>query len=285
MKNLDPVNLSAPSATLLQRRSDELRIAILDMTYRAKGGHLGGSFSVIDVLTALYLRVMRHRPTHPEWPERDRIVFSKGHSCLALYNVLAECGYFPRHHLERYCVDDGLFAGHPERHLVPGVEATTGSLGHGLPIAVGMALASRIDRADYRVFAVLGDGELNEGSVWEGFMAGSQHRLDNLTVIIDSNKLESLGRVEDILSIEPLGARLSAFGWSVREVDGHDMPRIVEAMEAVPFEIGKPSAIIAHTVKGKGVSFMENVTMWHYRAPTEQEWIEARNELEARLSR
>jgi transketolase len=267
----------------LRKKANEMRISILDMTYRAKGGHIGGSFSIIDIMTAFYLRVLRHRPADPAWSGRDRLVFSKGHSCLALYNVLAECGYFPRENLGRYCVDGGLFAGHPERHLVPGAEATTGSLGHGLSIAIGMALAARLDGDDYRVFAVMGDGELNEGSVWEGLMAGAQHKLDNLTAVVDSNKLESLGRVEDILSIEPLGERLRHFGWAVREIDGHNMDEIVAALEAVPFEAGKPSAIVAHTVKGKGVSFMENITMWHYRTPTEQEWKQARAELEAQV--
>lgn len=272
---------NAPSVDALTRTANVLRMDVLEMVINAGGGHIGGSFSVIDVLTALYLRIMRHDPARPDWAARDRLLFSKGHSCLALYNVLAECGYFPRQSLDRYCVDDGLFAGHPERDLVPGVEATTGSLGHGLPIAVGMAIARKLDRADHRIFCVLGDGECNEGSVWEAFMAGPQFGLDCLTAIVDSNKLESLGTVNEILSIEPLGQRLANFGWAVREIDGHDMAEIVDALESVPFEEGKPSAIVSHTIKGKGVSFMENVTMWHYRGPDPEEADAARRELKA----
>lgn len=276
-----PTLANVPTPGDLARRANLLRRAVLEMAIKAKGGHIGGSFSVIDVLTALYLRVLRHDPGNPAWAGRDRVVFSKGHSCLALYNVLAEAGYFPRGNLDRYCVDGGLFAGHPEHNLVPGVEATTGSLGHGLPIAVGMALAAQMDGTDRRTFAILGDGECNEGSVWEAFMAGPQFKLDRLTVIIDSNKLESLDRVENILNIEPLGERLRHFGWAVREIDGHDMGQILDALESLPFEPGRPSAIVAHTVKGKGVSFMENVTMWHYRGPSTEEAQAARAELEA----
>jgi transketolase len=273
-----------PAEQDLARVANRLRLSILDMVVTAKGGHIGGSFSIVDILTALYLRVMRHDPRDPSWEGRDRLLFSKGHSCLALYNVLTEVGYFPRENLDRYCTDGGLFAGHPEHNLVPGVEATTGSLGHGLPIAVGMALAARMDGKDHRVFAIMGDGECNEGSVWEALMAGPQFKLDNLTVIIDSNKLESLDRVENILNIEPLGTRLHHFGWAVREIDGHDMGQVVDALESLPFAAGRPSAIVAHTVKGKGVSFMEGVTMWHYRGPNADEARMARAELEALLS-
>lgn len=272
------------SAEFLAETANRLRLSILDMAISAKGGHIGGSFSVVDVLTALYLRVLQHRPEDPRWAGRDRLIFSKGHSCLALYNVLAEAGYFPRENLQRYCVDGGLFAGHPEHDLVPGVEATTGSLGHGLPIAIGIALAGQMDKADYRTFAILGDGECNEGSVWEAFMAGPQLKLHRLTAIIDSNKLESLDRVANILNIEPLGERLRHFGWAVREIDGHDMAQIIAALEDLPYADDRPSAIVAHTVKGKGVSFMENVTMWHYRGPSPEEARTARAELSARLT-
>lgn len=268
----------------LLRTADRLRLSIVDMVVRARGGHLGGSFSVIDLLVGLYLGgVLRHDPKRPDWDGRDRFVFSKGHSCLALYNVLAEAGYFPRENLERYCTDDGLFGGHPEHELVPGVEATTGSLGHGLPIAVGMALAARMDGRPWRVFCVLGDGECNEGSVWEALMAGSQLKLDGLVAIVDSNKLESLDRVENILSIEPLGDRLRDFGWAVREIDGHDMDQILGALSAVPFEPGKPSAIVSHTVKGKGVDFMEGVAMWHHRKLTPEQAALARQQIEGRI--
>lgn len=269
----------------LARIADRLRLSIVEMVVRARGGHLGGSFSSVDLLVAFYLGgILRHDPARPDWDGRDRFVFSKGHSCMALYNVLAEAGYFPRQALDGYCTDGAMLGGHPEHELVPGVEATTGSLGHGLPIAVGMALAGKMDRRDWRVFCVLGDGECNEGSVWEALMAGPQFKLDHLTAIVDSNKLESLDRVENILSIEPLGERLRAFGWAVREIDGHDMTAILGALGAVPFEPGKPSAIVAHTVKGKGVDFMEGVAKWHHRKLTPDEAVEARRQIKERLA-
>jgi len=272
-----------PTAEDLTRTANRLRQNILEMVIKAGGGHIGGSYSSIDILTALYMRVLRHDPENPDWPGRDRLIFSKGHSCLALYNVLAECGYFPKERLQQYCTDGGAFAGHPERDLVPGAEATTGSLGHGLPIAVGMAMAAKLDGEGHRTVCILGDGECNEGSVWEAFMAGAQFKLNNLTAIIDSNKYESLGTVEEILSIEPLGERLSNFGWAVREIDGHNMTEILGVLESLPFEAEKPNAIVAHTIKGKGVSFMENVSMWHYRGPNQDEAAKARAELEALL--
>lgn len=272
------------SAKELAGIANRLRLRILDMAVKAGGGHIGGSYSVIDTLTALYFRYLRHRPENPQWEGRDRLVFSKGHSCLALYNILCESGYFPADRLEQYCTNDGLFHGHPKRGLTPGVEATTGSLGHGLPIAVGVALAAKMDKRETRTVCVLGDGECNEGSVWEGLMAGAQHKLSNLTVIVDSNKLESLDTVSNILSIEPLGDRLRDFGWEVREIDGHDMQALLDTLDALPFSSTKPSAIVAHTIKGKGVSFMEGVTMWHYRGPTPEETAAAHAELEARLA-
>lgn len=277
--NVMPTRPNCPEPAWLARRAKELRITILQMVVRAGSGHIGGAYSVVDLLTALYYRIMKHDPRDPDWEARDRLVFSKGHCCLALYAVLADNGYFSPSRLKEFCVDGGLLGGHPERRRIPGVEATTGSLGHGLPLAVGMALARRMDGADYRVFAILGDGECNEGSVWEGFMSAPQLKLDGLTAIIDSNKLESLGPVSDILSIEPLGDRLRSFGWEVAEIDGHNMEEIVAALEAVPFKPGKPSAIVAHTLKGKGVSFMENAPMWHLRGPNQEEARVAYSEL------
>ena len=272
-----------PTANELAATANRLRIRILKMAQKAGGGHIGGSYSVIDLLTGLYFRFMRHDPADPNWAERDRLVFSKGHSCLALYNVLAETGYFALADLDRYCVDDGLFHGHPKRGLTPGVEATTGSLGHGLPIAVGMALAAKLDGLDHRVVCVLGDGECNEGSVWEAFMAGAQHKLSNLIAIIDYNKMESLDTVANILSIEPLAGRLEKFGWAVREIDGNDMAEVLSVLDDLPFETNKPSMIVAHTIKGKGVSFMEGVSMWHYRGPTADEAKNALTELESKI--
>lgn len=201
-----------------------------------------------------------------------------------MYPVLAEAGYFPRERLREFGVDGGLLGGHPERGQIPGVEVTAGSLGHGLPQAVGMALAAKFEGAEHRVFAVLSDGECNEGSVWEAIMSAAQLRLDGLIMIIDNNKLESLAPTAQIMGVEPLGDKFRAFGWGVREIDGHDMVQIVDALEAPPFELGKPSAIVAHTTKGKGVSFMEGVPKWHLRGPTEEEARIAFKELAGRLS-
>lgn len=274
-----PAMPTVPDPTWLERKAKELRITILEMVVRARGGHIGGAYSIVDVMTALYFLVLKHDPSNPAWPDRDRLVFSKGHGCLALYVVLADTGYFRRSRLREFCVDGGLLGGHPERGHIPGVEVTTGSLGHGLPQAVGIALANKLDGGKSRTFVVLSDGECNEGSVWEGFMSASQLQLEGLTAIIDSNKMESLGPTKEILNIEPLGERLRSFGWAVREINGHDMKEIVGALESVPFVAGKPSAIVAHTVKGKGVSFMENAAMWHFRAPSEQEARKALAEL------
>ena len=264
-------------------KANELRVLILEMVIRAGGGHIGGAYSIIEVITALYFRVLNHDPQNPSWSDRDRLLFSKGHGCLALYAALAEAGYFEKERLEKFCVDGGLLPGHPEREFVPGVEITSGSLGHGLSIGVGMALAAKIDKKKYHVYVVLSDGELNEGSTWEALMSGSQFSLDNLTAIIDSNKFISLGSISEIMNIEPLSERLRDFGWAVDEIDGHDINQIVSSIEKVPFESGKPSAIIANTVKGKGVSFMENVPMWHYRAPNKEEAELALRELKEAL--
>ena len=276
-----------PDPAWLARKANELRIAILQMVIRAKGGHIGGAYSVLDVMTALYFRVLKHDPSNPDWPARDRLIFSKGHGCLALYIMLADSdyfGYFPKSRLAEFGVDGGLLGGHPERGQIPGVEVTAGSLGHGLSQAVGMAIAAKFDGADHRIFAVLSDGECNEGSVWEAIMAASQFELDGLIAIIDNNKLESLAPTAQIMAVEPLGDKLRAFGWGVREIDGHDMAQIVDALETTPFEPGKPSAIVAHTTKGKGVSFMEGVPKWHLRGPTKEEARNAFRELAGKVS-
>lgn len=272
------------TAEELAHIADKIRLRIIDMVVDAKGGHLGGAFSVLDVLVALYMGdILRYDPKQPDWTQRDRLILSKGHSCMALYNVLAEVGYFPSEVLDSYCTEGSMLAGHPEHELVPGIEATTGSLGHGLPIAVGLAMGAKINKQPWRVYCVLGDGECNEGSVWEAFMAGPQFNLDQLVVIVDSNKLESLDLVENILSIEPLGERLRHFGWAVREIDGHDMDQLLMVLSEVPHEAGRPTAIVAHTVKGRGVDFMEGVAKWHHRKLTEEEAESARKQIIERL--
>lgn len=269
----------------MNQAADQIRLKIIDMVVRAKGGHLGGAFSVLEILIALYVGgILRHDPKRPEWAERDRLILSKGHSCMALYNVLAHTGYFPSEMLDKYCEKGGILAGHPEHDMVPGVEATTGSLGHGLPIAVGLAMGARFAGQDWKVYCVLGDGECNEGSVWEAFMAGPQFKLDRLVAIIDSNKLESLDLVENILSIEPLGERLRKFGWNVHEVDGHDIAQLLSVLRAVPEVHGQPTAIVAHTVKGRGVDFMEGVAKWHHRKLTPDEAQASRTQIIERLS-
>lgn len=254
------------------------------MVIKAKGGHLGGAFSVLEILVALYLGgVLRYDPKRPEWEERDRLILSKGHSCMALYNVLARAGYFPIEMLDEYCEEGGILAGHPEHDMVPGVEATTGSLGHGLPIAVGLTMGAKLTRKDWKVYCILGDGECNEGSVWEAFMAGPQFKLHNLVAIIDSNKLESLDLVENILSIEPLGERLRNFGWDVHEVDGHDIAQLLTVLRSTPKVTEKPTAIVAHTIKGRGVDFMEGVAKWHHRKLTTEEAQASRTQINERL--
>jgi len=263
----------------LEKIASSLRLEILDMVIRANGGHIGGSFSVIDILAVLYMNILKHNPQDPSWEFRDRLLFSKGHSCLALYTVLAECGYFHKKMLEKYAVDNGSFAGHPERDFIPGVEITAGSLGHGPSLGVGIALAGQIDKKDYRVFIVSSDGELNEGSTWEAIMSASQYNLDNLTLIIDYNKYISLGKINSIMHVDPLKDRLESFGWAVSEIDGHNMGEIVACLGNLPLQENKPSAIIANTIKGKGVSFMENVSMWHFRAPDVEEAKVAKQEL------
>jgi transketolase len=270
---------NVPDADWLKRKAQELRITILQMVIRAGSGHIGGAYSAMDLVTALYFRVLKHDPSDPSWEGRDRLVYSKGHTCLALYTALAEAGYFRPSRLKEFLVDGGLLAGHPERGQTPGVEVTTGSLGHGLPLANGIAMGLKMDGGEQRVITVMGDGECNEGSNWEAFMCSAQFRLDNLTAVIDNNKLESLAPTSEIMAIEPMAEKLRAFGWGVREIDGHNMSEIVEALESTPFEPGKPSAVVAHTVKGRGVSFMEGVTKWHQRGLTTEEAETAFSEL------
>ena len=268
----------------LSQAADQMRLRIIDMVVRAKGGHLGGAFSILEILVALYLGgILRYDPKRPEWEDRDRLILSKGHSCMALYHIRARTGYFPIEMLDEYCEKGGILAGHTEHDMVPGVEATTGSLGHGLSIAVGLTMGAKLTRKDWKVYCILGDGECNEGSVWEAFMAGPQFKLDNLVAIIDSNKLESLDLVENILSIEPLGERLRNFGWDVHEVDGHDIAELLAVLRSAPKVTGKPTAIVAHTVKGRGVDFMEGVAKWHHRKLTTEEAQASRTQIKERL--
>lgn len=224
-----------------------------------------------DLLAVLYGKILRLDSRDPEWPDRDRFVLSKGHGCAALYAVLAESGFFPVGWLESFYQNGSPLAGHATHKDVPGVEVSTGSLGHGLPMATGMALAAKRDGKSYRVFCLLSDGELNEGSTWEPILFAPHHKLDNLIAIVDYNKIQSLGRVKEVIDLDPLADKWRAFRWAVREIDGHDLAAICHALTEVPYEPNRPSCIVAHTVKGKGVSFMEDKLLWHYRAPLGEE--------------
>jgi len=223
--------------------------------------------------------VLHVDPARADWPDRDRFILSKGHGTAAVYAVLAECGFFPKEWLDTYCQDGSKLAGHITHHGVPGVEASTGSLGHGLSIGCGMALAGKRDRRPYRVFVMLSDGECDEGSTWEAVLFAHHHCLDNLVAIVDYNKIQAFGTVKEVLDLEPLADKWRAFRWAVREIDGHDYDQIEDALLSVPFEPGKPSAIVAHTVKGKGVSFMENRLVWHYKSPDDEQLVQALAEL------
>lgn len=256
-----PIDLSTIE---LARR---IRRHSVSMCSRANASHIGSSLSMADLLAALYAKFLRFDPRHPEWPERDRFILSKGHGCAALYAVLAECGYWPLADLESFYQDGSPLAGHATHKDVPGVEVSTGSLGHGLPLGTGMALAAQRDGLAHRVWVMLSDGECDEGSVWEAALFAPHHRLENLVAIVDYNKIQSFGTVKEVLDLEPLGEKWRAFGWGVREIDGHDAVAIEQAYAAVPFLPGRPSCVVAHTVKGKGVSYMENKLLWHYRAP------------------
>lgn len=267
-----PENILVPLSTALDDRSLYLRRLVVRGLEGGKRGHVGSSLSPIEILRVLYDDVLRCRADHPNWPERDRCILSKGHGCLALYAVLADKGYFPLEELDGFCRRDSILGGHPEANKVPGVEASTGSLGHGLSIGVGMALAARIQRRDSRVFVVMGDGEINEGSVWEAAMAAGKHGLNNLTAIVDYNKIQSAGLTAEIQDLEPLLDKWRSFGFAAEEVNGHDIAALRDVFRRMPLDRAKPTAVIAHTIKGKGIPFAENDPIWHHksRMPAEQ---------------
>ena len=263
----------------LMATARRIRRDIVRMVGAAGSGHPGGSLSAVEIMTALYFKVMRLDPERPDWPERDRFVLSKGHAAPVLYAVLAERGFFAVDKLDTLRRLGSPLQGHPDRKSLPGVEVSTGSLGHGLAVANGMALAGRLDGRDYRVYVLLGDGELEEGMVWEGAMAAAHYRLDNLTAIVDHNHLQIDGRVEEVMSPEPVADKFRAFGWEVMTIDGHDFDQILDALERAREVKGKPTVIIAETIKGKGVSFMENQAGWHGKAPKPEEVEKALAEL------
>jgi transketolase len=259
-----------------------IRIHCVQMTSRANASHVGSALSAADLLAVLYGRILRFDAVDPDWADRDRFILSKGHACTALYAVLAEAGYFAVDKLDTFYQDGSPLAGHATHKNMPGVEVSTGSLGHGFSLGTGMALAGRRDGRPYRVFCLLSDGECDEGSTWEPALFAPHHHLDNLVAMIDYNKIQSFGRVEDVIDLAPLADKWRAFGWAVEEIDGHDLARIQAVLSTVPFVPGKPSCIVANTVKGKGVSYMEDKLLWHYRAPLGELLDEAVAELAER---
>ncbi|MFC1920710.1 transketolase [Chloroflexota bacterium] len=261
-----------------QALATRIRSHALRMTHRAGSSHIGGCLSVADLLAVLYGSIIHIDPSRPDLPDRDRFVLSKGHAAAAIYAVLAERGFFPPDWLDTFYLNGSHLPGHITKG-VPGVEVSAGSLGHGLPISCGMALAGKCDGSSYRVFTIMSDGECDEGSTWEAALFAPHHHLDNLTAIVDYNKIQSFGTVQEVLDLSPLADKWQAFGWAVREIDGHNIEEIEESLLNVPFEKGKPSCIIANTVKGKGISFMENKLAWHYLPPGDEELRQALSEL------
>lgn len=264
-------NYSDEDIGLLRQKANLIRRHVLRMIFAAGSGHPGGSLSYADILAALYFKIMNHRSQDPQWEDRDRLVLSKGHAAPAYYAALAESGYFPVSELITLRKLGSRLQGHPSRNKTPGVEMSTGSLGQGLSVANGMALAAKLDKRSYRIFCLCGDGEMQSGQIWEAAMLGAHYKLDNVTAFLDRNRLQIDGPTETIMSIEPIAKKWDAFGWNVIEIDGHDMRQILDACDMTKEIKGKPTMIIAHTVKGKGVSFMENSVPFHGKAPTEDE--------------
>ena len=257
---------SRPETRRMELHGAEIRLNLMRMIVGKGKGHLGGALSMVEILTALYFAVMRLDPQDPHHPERDRFLLSKGHACTALYATLAQRGYFPVSTLDTYYDLDSYLGGHPVQGL-PGVELATGSLGHGPPVGMGMAVAAKMDGKKHRVFVLVGDGEIQEGVIWESALFAAHHRLDNFVMIIDRNGLQSDAHTEELLSIEPIQKKFGSFGWACKTVDGHDLDALIEALGSVPFEAGRPSLLIANTVKGKGVDFIENAVPYHNTGP------------------
>ena len=268
----------------LEKTAAQCRRNVVRMVRSSGSGHLGGAMSCIDIVTALYFHTMKCNPANPVLEDRDRFILSAGHKCMAQYAVLAEKGYFDKAVLDTYGKLGSKIPGHPDMHKLPGIEANTGALGHGLSISVGMALGLRSNKSSPRVFTILGDGELPEGSNWEAAAAAAMYKLDNLTAFVDDNGLQISGRTVDIMNMEPVAQHFEAFGWAVKEIDGNNMGEVVEALDHLPFERGKPSLVVAHTCKGKGLSFAENQVSYHYWKPAKEELEQAEKELDDALA-
>lgn len=263
----------------LKNFAKNVRKTALTIVYNAKASHIGGAFSMVEILTILYNEVLKIDPQNPQWKDRDRFLLSKGHACSSLYATLALKGFFTLDDLQSYGKDGSIFMSHAS-HKVPGVELSTGSLGHALPVGCGLALAAKRKQDNWKVYVLVSDGELDEGSNWEAILLAPQHRLDNLVLIVDYNKIQSMGSVKDVIDLHPLKDKFLAFNWNVIEVDGHDYSQLKKAFSELSGEGGKPTVIIANTIKGKGVHFMENKLLWHYKTPSESEFTEAINCLE-----
>ncbi len=279
MRIMKGSNGSARKSEELTALARRIRLHVLQMVHAARSSHVGTCMSMADLLAVLYGQVLNVDPAWPDWPDRDRMIMSKGHGCAGLYAALAECGFFPMDWLKSFYDDGARLAGHATHHGIPGVEVSTGSLGHGLSLACGMALVGKREKRPWRVFALLSDGECDEGSTWEAALFAPHHKLDNLVAVVDYNKIQSLGTVKEVLDLEPFSAKWRSFGWSVTEVDGHDIGQLQDVFGKIPDSPGKPTCVIANTVKGKGVSFMEGKLLWHYRSPDEQEFQLALAEL------
>lgn len=266
----------------LTQKTVEIRKGIIDAVYSAQSGHPGGSLSIADILTVLYFYEMNIKPENPNWEDRDRLILSKGHCSPALYSCLAYRGYFPVEDLRTFRKIDSYLQGHPDKNKVPGVDMTTGSLGQGLSVANGMAIAGKMNGKNYRVYCILGDGEIEEGQIWEAAMTSNKYKLDNLCVIIDNNNLQIDGTIEEVMSSYPIDEKFKSFGFQIININGNDIEEIIKAFEVAKNVKGKPTCIIAKTMKGKGVSFMENQVGWHGKAPSKEQYEQAIKELDER---
>jgi len=261
----------APQTIKLDARSKQLRRTIIDTFAAGKRGHVASAFSLVEILRVLYDDVLNINPKQPRAEDRDRCILSKGHGCIALYAILADKGFFPKEELNHFCKPEGILGGHPEYGKVPGVEASTGSLGHGLPIGIGFALRARMDKLPFRTYVVMGDGECGEGSVWEAALSAGKHKLSNLTVIVDYNRLMSYGSTDDVTGLEPFLDKWRSFGFAAVDVNGHDIEQLRSVLKNGPLDSNKPTAILCHTIKGKGVSFTENNLSWHHKTGVTEE--------------
>ncbi len=264
----------------MKKTANEMRKDIIKMTNAAGSGHPGGSLSSVEIMTALYFKIMKHDPKKHDWEERDRFILSKGHACPVLYSAMARSGYFPVEELKTLRKLGSRLQGHPDRKKLPGLEISCGSLGQGLSIAAGISIGLRMDKKDQRVYCLMGDGELQEGQIWEAAMTGAHYKLDNLCGIVDVNNLQIDGFTKDVMNVEPIGDKWRSFGWHVIEVDGHNLEEVIKAFEEAEKTKGMPTVILAKTVKGKGVSFMENKAEWHGAAPNSEQTETALKELE-----